>query len=149
MDNPEGGSHEPVEPLRMAEHLVVAVDAEHLVFVVDADWAVRDSLKFALESEGLAAHACRDGPALLEHPELPRAHCIVLVDDMPEMDGFAILAQLQARGRAAPVVLIAGHATDALRRRAAAAGVRHVVEKPLLDNALVESIHDILGRPAT
>lgn len=119
-------------------------EGQHLVFVVDDDLAVRESLKFALELEGLEVQACRGGADLLAHPHLWRADCLVLSHHMPVMGGFAVLARLAVLDCRVPVILIADHVTDALRRRAAMAGVHHVVEKPLLDSALSDSIQDIL-----
>jgi FixJ family two-component response regulator len=116
----------------------------HLVLVVDDDLAVRESLKFALELEGLEVHACAGGADLLSHPQLMHADCLVLDYQMPGMDGFEVLKELKARDCRVPVILITGNATAAIRRRAMIAGVKHVVEKPLLDSALIESIADIL-----
>ena len=119
-------------------------EGQHLVLVVDDDLAVRESLKFALELEGLKVQALRGGAELLTHPQLWRADCLILSHHMPVMGSFAVLARLTALGCRVPVILIADHLTDALRRRAATAGVRYVVEKPFLDNALSDRIQDIL-----
>ncbi|WP_284947114.1 response regulator transcription factor [Acidisoma cladoniae] len=118
---------------------------QDIILVVDDDQAVRDSLKFALEIEGLVVHVCADGRELIGHPELWRARCLILDYKMPVMDGLAVISQLAAIGLRLPVILITAHATDSLRRRAAAAGVRHTLEKPLQDSALLDSIHDVLG----
>jgi two-component system, LuxR family, response regulator FixJ len=64
------------------------------------------------------------------------------------MDGFELLQHLQARDVRVPVILLSSHATAQLRARAVAAGVRLVLEKPLLDNGLVNSIMAILSRTA-
>lgn len=117
---------------------------QHLVLVADDDLAVRQSLKFALELEDLEVVVCADGPDLLAHPRLADAECVVLDYKMPVMDGFEVLARMKARNCQIPVILITSYATEALRRRAASAGVRHVVEKPLLDSALVDSIRDVV-----
>ncbi len=117
----------------------------HVVLVVDDDLAVRESLKFVLGVEGLEVHDCASGAALLDHPQLMDAACLVVDDQMPEMDGFEVLSALKTRDCRAPVILITGNATAGIRRRAALAGVRHIVEKPLLDSALIESITDILN----
>ena len=85
------------------------------------------------------------GADLLGHPQLMRADCLVLDDQMPGMDGFEVPRTLKARECRVPVILITGNATAAVRRRAANAGVRHVVEKPLLDSALIESIGEIFS----
>ncbi len=118
---------------------------QNIVLVVDADVAVRDSLKFALEVEGLVVHACSSGTDLLSHPALGAARCIILDHKLPTMDGFAVLEHLTLRKVPAPVILMAAHATESVCRRAAAAGIRHVVEKPLLDSALMDRIHEILA----
>lgn len=120
--------------------------ARPLVLVVDGDLAGRDSYKFSLELDGLEVATCRSGTELLTHPRLLRACCLVLVDHVPILDGFGVLAQLKSHNSRIPVILITGHATAAFRHRAAMAGVQHVVEKPLLDSALFDSIQAILGR---
>lgn len=121
--------------------------ARNLVMVVDDDSAVRESLKFSLEIEGLAVHACASGAELLNHPDLSCAGCLVLDDAMPAMDGFEVLEQLTRQSLQIPVILMTVNATPKIRQRAARAGVRHLLEKPLLDNALVDGIRDVLGRP--
>ena len=116
-----------------------------LVLVIDDDRAVRDSLKFALEIEGLLVHVFASGAELLAYPELRLAGCLVLDEKMPVMDGFAVLAHLATRKLRLPVILITTHATGRVRRYAAVAGVRHILEKPLLDGALLDSVREILG----
>jgi FixJ family two-component response regulator len=73
------------------------VDDHDIVFVADADMAVQDSLKFALELEGLSVHACGSGDELLRHPDLLNAHCVLLDYKMPSMDGFEVLSRLAKR----------------------------------------------------
>ena len=119
--------------------------SQNIVLVVDGDLAVRESLKFALQIEGLTVFVFANGVELLAHPVLRMARCLVLDHKMPLMDGFAVLARLAAEKVSVPVILMTAHATESLCRRAATAGVRHVLEKPLLDGALVDSILDILA----
>lgn len=118
--------------------------ARPLVFIVDDDRAVRDSLKFALALEGLEVETCEGGPQLLGHDLLHEADCLVIDLQMPVMNGFELVAELRQRGHGAPVILITGKATSRLRRQARAAGLRHVVEKPLLDSALLETLQSLL-----
>ncbi len=118
---------------------------QNIVLVVDDDLAVGESLKFALEIEGLVVRICISGPALLEHPELRAAACILLDYRMPVMDGFAVLVHLVTQGLTIPVILMTAHATVKLRHRAALAGVRHVLEKPLFNGGLLNAIREILG----
>jgi FixJ family two-component response regulator len=125
------------------------VKGQEIVLIVDDDLAVRDSLKFALAQEGLAVHVCDSGEELLKHPDLSKTRCLVLDYKMPEMDGFEVLARLDARELHPPVILITSYASPAVRRRAAAAGIQHILEKPLSDSALADSIRAVLRHPGT
>jgi FixJ family two-component response regulator len=116
-----------------------------LVLIVDDDQAVRDALQFALRLEGLCVHIHSGGAALLADPDLARAGCVVLGDRMKQMDGFTLLSTLKDRDIVLPAIMLTGHATPKMRARADAYGVRMVLEKPLLDNALVENINSILA----
>jgi two-component system response regulator FixJ len=116
-----------------------------LVLIADDDEAVRDSLQFALRLEGLCVHVHSGGAALLADPDLSRAGCVILDDRMPRMDGFAVLSNLRALDIRLPAIMLTSHATAKVRARADAAGVRKVLEKPLLDNALMDNIRTILS----
>lgn len=113
---------------------------DKIILVVDDDRAVRESLKFALELEGLTVMACDGGPALLCHPDLAKAGCLVLDHKMPAMDGLAVMNELAARGIAIPTILITAPVTEMLRQRAKKAGAFAVLEKPLLDNVLIQNV---------
>jgi len=118
---------------------------QDVVLVVDSDLAVREALKFALEIEGFVVHLCGSGLELATHPDLSRADCLVLDDQMPLVNGLSVLDRLLQHDFQAPIILMTSHLTDSLRRRAVLAGVRHVLEKPFLNGALVDSIHELLG----
>jgi two-component system response regulator FixJ len=64
---------------------------------------------------------------------------------MPEMDGFAVMEELAARKIALPVILITAPVTDAIRHRAQKAGVFNLLEKPLLDGTLAETIRQAIA----
>jgi FixJ family two-component response regulator len=115
------------------------------VLVVDDDLAVRESLKFALETEGLAVETYASGRQLLESASTLGADCLVLDYKMPEMDGFAVIEELSLRHITLPVILITAPVTDAIRRRAQKAGVFHLLEKPLLDGTLAQTIRQAIA----
>ena len=121
-----------------------APGSQPLILVADDDRAVRESLKFSLELEGLEVRVFDGGPDLLAEPRLADARCIVLDYRMSPMDGLAIMNKIKARDLKAPVILIATHATNRLRRRAADLGIYHIIEKPLLDTSLVDGIRDAI-----
>jgi two-component system, LuxR family, response regulator FixJ len=122
-------------------------DRPYAVLIVDDDHAVRDALQFALRLDGFDVHLYASGRELLAVSELPRAVCVVIDEIMPVMDGFELLKRLRARHVTLPTILMTSHLTPRLEARATAAGIRSVLEKPLLDNVLTESVQAILRQP--
>lgn len=114
------------------------------VIIVDDDDAVRKSLKFALELEGLTVRAFASGAELLSATDLPRRGCLVVDYYMPLMNGVDLVHSLRRRKVDLPAILITSSATGDMRRSAARAGIRHILEKPLEDSSLVDSIHGVL-----
>jgi two-component system response regulator FixJ len=115
------------------------------VIVVDDDEAVRSSMRFALELEGLDVRLFRGGDELLHAGELPRAACLVIDQHMPGMEGLELISRLRARHVLLPAILITAKLTEDLKGRAGRAGVDLVVEKPFGDGALMEGIHRALA----
>lgn len=115
------------------------------VIVVDDDDAVRRSLKFALELEGLSVRLYGGGGQLLAEIDLPARGCLVIDYYMPGIDGVELVARLRRRHVVLPAILITGRASADLRRRAALAGFQRVLEKPLEDSALIDSIRHALA----
>jgi FixJ family two-component response regulator len=118
---------------------------EGTVLVVDDDAAVRHSLKFALELEGLTVRLYRGGTEVLTDARLPATGCLVVDYFMPVMTGVELVEGLRRRNVVLPAILITGKATPDLRERAARAGFRQVLQKPLEDSALVDSIREALA----
>jgi two-component system, LuxR family, response regulator FixJ len=116
-----------------------------VVIVVDDDLAVRNSLKFSLEIEGLAVRSYATGAALLSAGDLALCSCLVVDQKMPGISGLDLIAQLRERLVAAPAILITSHPSLSVRQRAAKADVP-IVEKPLLGNALLDKIRDVAGK---
>ena len=114
------------------------------VLIVDDDAAVRSSLKFALEVEGFQVRLYDGAAALLADRALPPRGCLVVDYRMPFVDGLELIETLRARNVVMPAILITGRANGQLRSRAAKSGIRSVLEKPLSDGTLVESIRSAL-----
>jgi len=115
------------------------------VIVVEDDDAVRNSLKFALELEGLSVLLFKDGAEVLAASHLPRDGCFVIDYNMPGMTGIELVSRLRQRRIDSPAILIASQVSDDLSGRAASSGFRTVLEKPLHDSDLLDSIHAALA----
>jgi FixJ family two-component response regulator len=59
---------------------------------------------------------------------------------MPDINGIDLVGKLRNRDITVPVILITGYPDAHISNRAAAAGVKHVLRKPLLDDSLVKQI---------
>jgi len=117
-----------------------------VVLVVDDDNGVRNSLKFLLEIEGFVVKLYGDARALLDDAERPRNGCLVVDYNLPGLNGLAVLEQLRKRGELMPAILITSDASSAVRQRSSAIETL-VIEKPLLDTTLVDTLRKIFGTP--
>ncbi len=113
------------------------------VHIVDDDEAVRDSLRFALEQEGLAVRTYADAHALLAE-DLPLAGCVVTDFRMPEIDGLQLQARLAERGVRLPVIVMTAHGDVPVAVRALKAGAVDFLEKPFLDGQLAAAVKQAL-----
>jgi two-component system, LuxR family, response regulator FixJ len=111
------------------------------VIVIGDDLAVRNSLKFWLEIEGLTVRGYVSGAELLGAGDLARCDCYVIDEKMPATSGLELIAELRDRHFTAPAVLIASYPSPSLRKRAEKADVP-IVEKPLFGNGLLDKIRD-------
>ncbi len=125
-----------------------AKDITHrpILLLVDDDEAVGDALKFALELEGFEVRTYPSAEALLATGLPGGDGCLVLDLNLPEMNGMELLARLRASGVRLPAILITTNPTAKTRALALAQGAP-IVEKPLLSDALLETVREVM-RPA-
>ncbi|SFJ93899.1 Response regulator receiver domain-containing protein [Bradyrhizobium sp. Gha] len=125
----------------------MASSTRPIVYVVDDDDAVLGSLRFLLETEGFAVRTFRNATALLNASSLPGADCYVIDYKMPDINGIELADRLRQFDGSTPMILITGYPDGNISARAAAAGVKDVILKPLLDENLVKRIrHAIQSR---
>ncbi len=134
-----------------ARVFAMSSSAKPTVYVVDDDVGVLGSLRFLLETDGFNVRTFRNGASLLNAVRSTGVDCFVIDYKMPEMNGIDLVRRLRNRDITAPVILITGYPDENIAARAEAAGVRHVLQKPLLDESLVTRIWGVIqgGRPAT
>ncbi|HSI39737.1 MAG TPA: response regulator [Xanthobacteraceae bacterium] len=118
--------------------------ARNLVLIVDDDASVRGALKFALEIEGFAVRVYADGGALLAEAELPRCGCLVADFTLPHIDGLDLIERMRLRQPGLPAILITTNPKPAVHSRAHRQNVP-IIEKPLLDDTLVEAVRKALA----
>jgi two-component system response regulator FixJ len=118
--------------------------SDKAVFVVDDDAAVRQGLRFMLRAAGYRVEAFPSGRSFLEDYDPRRGGCLLLDVQMPQTSGLELQQQLNVRGWRIPVIFITGHGTVPLAIAAMKAGAFDFIEKPLREDALLESIERAL-----
>jgi two-component system response regulator FixJ len=113
-----------------------------LIHLVDDDAAVREGLALLIATVGLRVQAWTDPQAFLAGFDRASIGAIVLDVRMPGTSGLAVLEQLQAQGADQPVVLLTGHGTVDMCRRAFKAGAAEFLEKPVHDEVLIEALQN-------
>jgi two-component system response regulator FixJ len=114
------------------------------VFVVDDDAAVRQGLRFMLRAAGYSVEAFPSARSFLEEYDPRPGGCLLLDVQMPQMSGLELQQRINVRGWRIPVIFITGHGTVQLAIAAVKAGAFDFIEKPLREEALLESIERAL-----
>ncbi|MBB3176328.1 response regulator transcription factor [Variovorax sp. Sphag1AA] len=111
-----------------------------LIHLIDDDRAVRDSLALLIGTVGLRAQTWSDPQAFIEGFDRNSIGAIVLDVRMPGISGLTVLDTLIAQGVDQPVIMLTGHGTVEMCRRAFKAGAAEFLEKPVDDEQLLEVV---------
>jgi len=111
-----------------------------LIHLIDDDAAVRDSLALLIGTVGLRVTTWADPLAFLAGFDRQAIGAIVLDVRMPGLSGLTVLERLRAEGVDQPVVMLTGHGTVELCRRAFKSGAAEFLEKPVDDELLIETL---------
>lgn len=111
-----------------------------LIQLVDDDAAVRAALSLLIGTVGLRVQAWADPLAFVEQVDREAIGAIVLDVRMPGLGGIAVLEKLQSAGVDQPVVMLTGHGTVELCRRAFKSGAAEFLEKPVDDQLLLDTL---------
>ena len=120
-----------------------------LVCVVDDDEALRDSLRWLLETTGYRIAAYASAERFLDAYKPGSAACLVLDVRMPGMTGLQLQQELLRRGEMVPVIFITGHGDVPMAVNAVKSGAFNFLEKPFKDEQLLALIDEAaaLGLP--
>ncbi len=130
--------------------LIASAIPAPVICVVDDDTDVLGSLRFLLETDGFEVKTFRSATALLNGDAVNGVDCFVIDYKMPAMSGIDLANRLRSRHAGTPIILITGYPDETIEEKAAAAGIRHVLLKPHLDESLLSRIRGAIrdGQPA-
>jgi two-component system response regulator FixJ len=127
----------------ISERAMTLKPASRPVIVVEDDGPLREALKLTFEVEGFEVKTFSSAEEFLANSEVLGDGCLVLDHKLPGMDGLELVETLRSRGIQLPTVLITTP-TATVVRRAAKCGVP-LVEKPLLNHGLLNTVRALLG----
>ena len=113
-----------------------------LVHLIDDDAAVRDSLALLIGTVGLRVQTWGDPQVFLAEFDRQSVGAIVLDVRMPGISGLTLLDTLVGQGVDQPVIMLTGHGTVEMCRRAFKSGAAEFLEKPVDDEALIEALQN-------
>jgi FixJ family two-component response regulator len=115
-----------------------------VVHVVDDDEALRDSLRWMLESAGYRVVTYATSELFLADYDPRQSGCLVLDIRMPGMSGLEVQDELKRRGYAIPIVFITGHGDVPMAVSAMKKGAIDFIEKPFNDEAFIRVVENAL-----
>ena len=111
-----------------------------LIHLIDDDEAVRSSLALLISTVGLRVQAWADPQTFMNGFDRQSIGAIVLDVRMPGISGLSVLETLKEQRVDQPVIMLTGHGTVEMCRRAFKAGAAEFLEKPVDDEALLEAL---------
>ncbi len=111
-----------------------------LIHLIDDDAAVRESLALLISTVGLRVQTWERPDTFLAAFDRQGIGAIVLDVRIPGISGLSVLDTLVAQGVDQPIIMLTGHGTVEMCRRAFKAGAAEFLEKPVNDEQLIEAL---------
>lgn len=111
-----------------------------LIHLIDDDAAVRDSLALLIGTVGLRVQSWTNPQDFMAQFDRAGIGAIVLDVRMPGISGLTVLEKLVAEGVDQPVIMLTGHGTVEMCRRAFKSGAAEFLEKPVDDQKLLDAL---------
>lgn len=124
------------------------IKRQETVFIVDDDEALRESIRWLIESVGLQVETYASGNEFLAAYDQSKHACLILDVRMPGISGLDLQNDLCNQFPDLPIIVITGHGDVPMAVRAMKAGAVEFIEKPFNDQMLLECIENALGEEA-
>jgi FixJ family two-component response regulator len=114
--------------------------ATPVVFVVDDDQSVREAISSLLRSAGFQVNLFASAEEFLRFPEPTAPGCLILDIQLPELSGLALQRKLAILKNEIPIIFITGHGDIPMSVQALKAGAVEFLEKPFVDEELLNAV---------
>ena len=114
------------------------------VYLVDDDQAIRESVGYLLKSVNIDCRVFASPREFLDHDRPEPEACLVVDIRMPVMSGLELQRALHQRRIRNPLIFMTGHGDVELAVRAMRDGAFDFLQKPVKDQALLDSVNAAL-----
>lgn len=115
-----------------------------LIHLIDDDDAVREGLALLIGTVGLRVQSWGQPEVFMRDFDRASIGAIVLDVRMPGISGLSVLETLIREGVDQPVIMLTGHGTVDMCRKAFKMGAAEFLEKPVDDEALLEALQNAI-----
>jgi two-component system response regulator FixJ len=122
--------------------VIYAKKANRTIYLVDNDASVRHKLSVFLKSSGYSVQSFRSAESFLEKTEHLAGDIMLLDQHMAGMSGLDLQAELSKCGVELPIIFITGHGDVQTTVKAMKNGAINVLEKPVKNEVLLESVSE-------
>lgn len=125
----------------MAKTLLIIEDNEQNFYM----------MRFLLEKKGFRVLGAENGRLGVQMARQHKPDGILLDIQLPEMDGYAVAAELKRHDDLAgiPIIAVTSYAMVGDREHILAAGANGYIEKPINPDTFVEEISQFVGRDSS
>jgi len=124
------------------------MNSEPTAFIVDDDKSVCTGIEILLKSMGIKVETYTSGLEFLESYDPFRPGCLIVDVRMPEISGLDLQKKLNALDYTIPIIIITGYGTVPMSVQAMELGAITFLEKPLEEQALLESVQKAFSKDA-
>ena len=119
----------------------------HTLLIIEDNEQNFYMMRFLLEKSGFTVIGAETGREGIEKALLHKPNAILLDIQLPEMDGYAVAAELKkhAEIEAVPIIAVTSYAMVGDRERILAAGATGYIEKPINPETFIGEIRGYLG----
>jgi len=119
----------------------------HTLLIIEDNEQNYYMMRFLLEKNGFTVIGAETGREGIEKALLHKPHAILLDIQLPEMDGYAVAAELKKHGEISdiPIIAVTSYAMVGDRERILAAGATGYIEKPINPETFIGEIRGYLG----
>lgn len=120
--------------------------SDFIVHIIDDNASNRELFQDLMDSDDLAWQSHTGALPFLDVFDPARAGCLILDVRMPRMSGLELLEKLNDDGVTVPIILATAHSDVPMAIQAMKQGAFDFHEKPIDNQALLDSVHRALDR---